>query len=115
MNMKEPHGILVAAVSGISIRSSEDIVDAIAACLGEGDLLITEGDLGDEFFDLRSGLAGELFQKIMNYRLRLAIVLSNPETYGERFNELVYEHKSHGMIRFFQSEDEAKKWLLARS
>jgi uncharacterized protein DUF4180 len=113
--MKEPNRILVTANSDISIQSSEDVVDVIAACLEEGNLLLTEGDLGPEFFDLRTGLAGELFQKIMNYGLRLAIVLPNPEIYSERFTELVYEHKSHGMIRFFRSEIEAEKWLLARS
>jgi Domain of unknown function (DUF4180) len=56
-------------------------------------------------------LAGELFQKFMNYRLRVAIVLPDPEPYGERFNELAYEHKSHSMIRFVRSKSEAEVWL----
>jgi len=109
--MSEGRRILLASDSGISIRAFGDIPDAIAACLGADGLILTEGDLAQEFFDLRSGLAGELFQKFMNYKLRLAIVLPDPGAYGERFSELVYEHTSHGMIRFVRSEDEAKAWL----
>ena len=109
--MSEGRRILLASDSGISIRAFGDIPDAIAACIDADGLILTEGDLAEEFFDLRSGLAGELFQKFMNYKLRVAIVLRNPDAYGERFSELVYEHTSHSMIRFVRSEDEAKAWL----
>jgi hypothetical protein len=105
--------ILVASDSGISIRSFRDISDAIAACIEADGLILTEDDLPQEFFNLRSGLAGELFQKCTNYKVRLAIVLPNPEAYGERFSELVYEHKSHNLIRFVRSKDEAETWLCA--
>jgi hypothetical protein len=103
--------VLVASDSGISIRSFSDIPDALAACIGADGLILTESDLAREFFDLRSGLAGELFQKFMNYRLRLAIVVPDPDAYGERFSELAYEHSSHATIRFVRSKDEANAWL----
>lgn len=111
--MNEEGQILVASDSGISIRSFGDIADAIGAFIGAGGVIFTEDDLAREFFDLRSGLAGELFQKCMNYRVRLAIVLPDPEAYGERISELAYEHKSHNMIRFVPSKDEAEAWLSA--
>jgi len=111
--MNEEHKIVIASDSGISIGSFVDIPDAIAACLGAAGLILTEGDLAREFFDLRSGLAGELFQKFMNYRIRAAIVLPDCEAYGERFSELAYEHRSHSMIRFVRSKDEAEAWLRA--
>jgi|SRR5215467_9257455 len=111
--MNEERRILIASDSGISIRSFRDIPDAIGACLGAEGLILTEDDLAREFFDLRSGLAGELFQKFMNYRVRVAIVLPDPEAYGERISELAYEHRSHSMIRFVRSKDEAEAWLCA--
>jgi hypothetical protein len=58
-------------------------------------------------------LAGELFQKFINYGLRVAIVLPDPEAFGERFSELAYEHRSHNMIRFVRSKAEAESWLHA--
>ncbi len=103
--------ILIASESGISIRSFGDIPDALGACLGAAGLILTENDLAREFFDLQSGLAGELFQKFINYKLRVAIVLSDPEAYGKRFSELAYEYTFHSMIRFVRSKDEAKAWL----
>ena len=109
--MNEVRRIIVASDSGISIRSLSDIPDVLQACMASEGLILTENDLAREFFDLRSGLAGELFQKFMNYGLRLAIVLPDPEAYGERFGELAYEHASHNMIRFVRSADEAKAWL----
>jgi hypothetical protein len=109
--MNEEHRILIAADSGISIRSFRDISEALGACIGAEGLILSEADLAPEFFDLRSGLAGELFQKFTNYRIRLAIVLPDPQPYGERFSELVYEHRSHNLIRFVRSEAEAKTWL----
>ena len=109
--MNDTHRIIAASDSGISIRSSGDISDALGASLGAKGLILTESDLAPEFFDLRSGLAGELFQKFINYKVRVAIVLPDAEAYGERFGELAYEHRSHSLIRFVRSEDEAKAWL----
>ena len=111
--MNEGRRILIASDSGISIRSFSDIPDVIAACFGTDGLILTEDDLAREFFDLRSGLAGELFQKFVNYKLRMAIVLQDPEAYGERISELAYEHRSHDLIRFVRSKDEAEAWLCA--
>ena len=109
--MNEERRILVASDQGISIRSFSDVSDALGACFGSAGLILTEDDLAREFFDLHSGLAGEAFQKFVNYRLRVAIVLPDPEAYGERFSELAYEHRSHNLIRFVRSADEAKAWL----
>lgn len=109
--MNEARRIVIASDSGISIRSLSDISGALGACIGAEGLILTENDLAREFFDLHSGLAGELFQKFVNYKLRVAIVLPDPQAYGERFSELAYEHTSHSMIRFVRSEDEAKAWL----
>ena len=109
--MSEPRRIVIASDAGIAVRSFGDITDAIGACFGAAGLILTEGDLGSEFFDLRSGLAGELLQKFVNYRLRVAIIIPNPQAHGERFSELAYEHSTHNLIRFCRSAEEAKAWL----
>jgi hypothetical protein len=111
--MNEERNILLASDRGISIRSFDDISDALGACSGAEGLLLTEEELSSEFFDLRTGLAGELFQKFTNYRLRLAIVVADPGSHGERFGDLAHEHLSHNLIRFFRSIDAASRWLRA--
>jgi hypothetical protein len=109
--MGEPRRILVATEAGISIRSLGDMSDAIAACYGTEGLILTEENLCAEFFDLGTGLAGELFQRFENYRLRLAIIAPTPERYGARFKELAREHRSHNQVRIVNSRDEADTWL----
>jgi Domain of unknown function (DUF4180) len=103
--------ILVAADSNIRLESVNDIPDLIGACWGMDGVVLHETDLASSFFDLRTGLLGELFQKCTNYNLRLAMVLLEPSAHGERFSELVHEHRSHKLIRFFAAIDAAKTWL----
>jgi len=109
--MIEGRKILIAADAGIAIRSSGDVSNAIGACLGMGGVILADTDLSPEFFDLRTGLAGELFQKFMNYRIPVAIVVPDPDAYGERFSELAREHSSRGLIRLVRSLNEATEWF----
>jgi hypothetical protein len=105
--------ILVATDSNIRLESAQDIPDLIGACWGMDGVILHETDLASGFFDLRSGLLGELFQKCTNYNLRLAMVLLEPASHGERFSELVHEHHAHKLIRFFAATAAAKAWLDA--
>lgn len=109
--MNTERRILIARDSGISIRTLEDVSDVIGACLGADALILTEADLGPAFFELRTGLAGEAMQKFVNYRVQVAIVVRRPESYGQRFVELVREHRTHPMVRIFETEDAARAWL----
>jgi hypothetical protein len=109
--MHDERRILTAGESGISLRTFDDIGGAIGACLSADGLILTEDALGPRFFDLRTGLAGEALQKFVNYRVRVAIVVSNPDLHGERFVELVHEHSTHPTVRFFATQDAARTWL----
>lgn len=96
------------------VDSPRAISDALATAIEEGGLVLTEADLSPSFFDLRSGLAGELFQKFVNYRVPLALVVRDPAVYGERFVELAREHRNHAMVRMFPDHDAASEWLAGR-
>jgi hypothetical protein len=109
--MSNKDRIVFASESGISIQSFDDISDAVGKCFGARGLVLTEADLGREFYELRTRLAGELFQKFVNYQIRIAIVLPNPNSHGERFAELANEHRTHPIIRFVDSVEAAKAWL----
>jgi len=104
--------VLIAREAGIHIASAADITDAVGACLGAyGALVVGEEDLAPAVFDLRTGLAGELFQKFVNYGLRLAVIVPDPAAHGPRFAELAREHASHPMVRMLRSRAEADAWL----
>ena len=111
--MSEERRVIIASEAGIAIRSVKDIAGMMGACFGAHGLILREQDLAPAFFDLKTGLAGELLQKCVNYQLRAAIVVPDLEAHGDRFRELAYEHRSHNMIRFVRSREEADAWLRA--
>jgi uncharacterized protein DUF4180 len=110
--MTAPRQFLAASEAGIAIRTPGDISNAIASTAGYGGLLLTEADLSPEFFNLKSGLAGELFQKFTNYQLRLVLIVTDPQRYGEPFRDLAREHRTHNHIRIVPSRDEAEAVLF---
>ena len=97
------------AFSGI--HSANDISDALMLSVERGGLVLDEKDMCAEFFDLRTGFAGQVLQKFTNYRSRLAVVVSDTAKYGGRFNELVHEHRTHAVVRFFNTPQQARQWL----
>jgi hypothetical protein len=101
----------MAEAPRITVRSVADIADVLRGSLAPTGLVLAEEDLGPEFYDLRTGLAGELFQKVVNYRGRLAIVIRDPSAYGDRFGELAYEHRRHTAVRFVEDRAQALQWL----
>ena len=93
------------------IRTLADLPQALAASMAGGGLVVDEKDLSPDFFDLRTGFAGEVLQKFTNYRTRLAIVVADANAYGGRFGELAYEHRTHSAVRFFATAQLARQWL----
>ena len=98
-------------MSELEVREPADIANALNAGMAAGGLMLDESQLGPKFFDLGTGLAGEVFQKFTNYRVRLAIVVADAKAHGARFSELVYEHRNHNAVRFFTTGQLARQWL----
>ena len=57
-------------------------------------------------------MAGELFQKFANYRMKGAAVISLDNISSERFKELVLESNKGNLFRFFEDRESAEKWLV---
>lgn len=67
--------VLVCADDGPTIAGDGDAMDVIAEALGRAELVaVPVGRLDERFFTLRTGLAGEVMQKFVNYRMPLAVV-----------------------------------------
>lgn len=95
----------------MSLDNSNDVMDLLSSAFGTSGLLLDEAELGANFFDLNTRLAGELFQKFMNYNLKLAVVVKDRTRYSKRFQELAWEHDRHASIRFFPDRAAAAAWL----
>jgi hypothetical protein len=92
-----------------------DASPVVEACLSfETDLaLLYAANLGAEFFDLSSRVAGEVLQKLRNYRVRLAVVCP-PGTvrFSSRFGEMLAEERRLPHFGVFDTRDDALQWLL---
>jgi hypothetical protein len=76
--------------------------------------LLYARNLTDRFFDVSSGDAGELLQKLRNYGLRLAVVCPpGSARFSSRFGELLADERRHDYFNVFTSRDEARAWLAS--
>ena len=95
------------------LRSSGDVAELVGRCVegGARAVLLDAKGVSAELLDLRSGVAGELLQKLQNYRLRLAGVIAAEQRLAGRFRELVLEANRGAEFRFFETRTEAEAWL----
>lgn len=100
---------LMAKDHHLYLGSAADALDAIGS--GLPGCIFTESDLSPDFFDLRNGIAGEVFQKFVNYGFRVAFIVPHRHPYSERITELIRDHRNHASIRFFETTEAAEKWL----
>lgn len=70
------HRMLCVGEDESALATVRDFTDLIGDAMSEGVsfLAIPVDRIGDDFYRLRSGLAGEVLQKLVNYRFKLAIV-----------------------------------------
>lgn len=88
--------------------------DALVAGCVENDarsLLLDRGALPDAFFDLSTGVAGELPHGLSKYGLRLAAVVPDATIHPPRFQEFLRESNRGTQFRFFSTRKEALDWL----
>jgi hypothetical protein len=95
------------------IRSHQDFLDILAwgGENGTNLFLLKEENFVPAFYDLKTGLAGEIIQKLSNYGCRLAIEGTFAGVRSKRFRELMREANKGSQLRFAQTRDEAIAWL----
>ena len=73
--------------------------------------IISEKNLKEDFFELRNKIAGNIFQKIINYRMKLAIVGDFDKYESKSLKAFIYECNRGKDIFFTESIDEAVTML----
>jgi hypothetical protein len=111
------HGVRVfeCAAEGTPLRSSGDAVAVIGDAMAQGARLtiIPVARLDPGFFQLRTGLAGEMAQKFVNYRQRLAIVGDTAAlaSRSATLRDFIYETNRGGALWFLATLDEVAERL----
>ena len=106
--------VLVCDPDGPPIATERDALDLIgAAFLGATVVAVPAGRLAPAFFTLGTRFAGEVMQKFVNYRLRLAVV-GDISAHLERsgaLRALVAESNRHDQVWFVPDLDALEERL----
>lgn len=77
-------------------------------------VIIQEKNIVPTFFNLKTGMAGEILQKFSNYRVMLAIIGDFNDVESSSLRDFIYESNKTGQVYFLGSTEEAIE-LLSKS
>ncbi|MDU2241507.1 MAG: DUF4180 domain-containing protein [Paenibacillus sp.] len=110
---KNNQTIVVVTSAEPPIATGKDAIRLIEACIehNAGLLAVHAEALSEDFFKLRTGVAGEILQKFVNFSLRAAIVAADGSLIKGRMKELLAESNRGNAFRVFATQAEAENWL----
>jgi hypothetical protein len=115
--MQRIEGVLIGELvtSDDPLNSSQDILDLLGSFYPEHveALILHEANLAPEFFQLRTKLAGEILQKLVNYRVKVAIVGDFQKYQSKALADFIYECNQGRQIFFVATREEAVARLAA--
>lgn len=126
INVKEENGLNIQVIeknnrkivycssAEVPISTGQDALDLISVTYEhDTDLVLIHADaLSGDFFKLRSGVAGEILQKFVNYQRKAALIISSSDTVKGKARELLAETNKGNAFRTFGSMEEAESWLI---
>ncbi len=98
------------------INTIEDGLDLLGNLYYQGfdKIMIYEKDITPDFFDLKTGIAGEILQKFSTYRIRLAIIGDFSKYTSKSLKDFIYESNKGRHINFLSSKTEALEILSCK-
>lgn len=107
-------GYVETLAQGGTLTKEQDALDLVAGCWENQTrrLLIHAETLPPEFFQLKTGLAGQVLQKFVNYEIVAAMVVPESVLQEGRFAEMALEANRARQFHFAASEAEAVAWLM---
>ncbi len=110
------HAVIAGTPGTGLLEKPEDVVDLIGVCFEQQAraVLLYPENLTAQFFDLSSGEAGALLQKLYNYRMRLAVVEApGGDPHSSAFQALMREENRGNAFRIFADRAAALAWLVS--
>lgn len=111
-------GVFIAEVIAdeVVVKEVQDALDimANAAYSGATKLILHEKNITPDFFDLKTGIAGDILQKFSNYNMPLAIVGDFTKYTSKSLRDFIYESNKGGKVNFVATIEEAKEKLESK-
>jgi predicted dehydrogenase len=109
--------VLECSAEGPLLRTAQDAVDLIgeAKSAGANIVVLPIARLDPAFFQLRTGIAGEVVQKFVTYRVAAAIVgdTTQLEAESKSLRDFIRESNQGGSIWFLADKEELQARLGA--
>ena len=101
--------IAIISSDELIIRDTQDALDLMVTAQYNGcnKLVLYKENIIDDFFDLKTGIAGEILQKYVNYNVKVAIVGEFYSYQSKSLNDFIYECNNGRQIFFTNSVQEA--------
>jgi|RhiMethySRZTD1v2_1073278.scaffolds.fasta_scaffold769279_2 uncharacterized protein DUF4180 len=121
MRIDEQHGVrvLLLDLEGARISTPDDAADLVGSAWShEAELIAVPVErLDPKFFTLKTGIAGEITQKLVNYRLRLAVVgdIADQLAKSDALRDYVRESNRADHVWFVESEADLERRLADRA
>ena len=114
LTLLDDRRIVEGSPAATLLGEAADVDRTIEACWGEQAqaVLLYAANLPVAFFDISSGVAGHILQKLRNYRIRFALVVP-PGSTSTRFAELVADEQRGREFGIFADRAAALAWLAA--
>ncbi|MFB2120012.1 DUF4180 domain-containing protein [Parapedobacter sp. 2B3] len=102
-------GIVEVVAAHVIVNDAEDGLDLVGNVYYQGfeKVILHKENILVDFFDLKTGLAGEILQKFSNYRVRLAIVGDFSGHASKSLQDFIRESNSGKLVNFLSSREEA--------
>ena len=111
IEIHELNGIRIAEVIAeeILIRNQQDGLQLLVDLYYQdfGKIIIYSKNITPDFFNLETGLAGDILQKFSNYRVRLIIVGDFSIYQGKSLRDFIYESNKNQQVNFVANIEEA--------
>jgi hypothetical protein len=98
----------------ILINETQDALDLMAdvGYQGSTKIIIREQNITKGFFDLKTGIAGEILQKFSTYNVQLAIIGDFSKFSSKSLKDFIFESNKYRRINFVNSMEAAIDSLI---
>ncbi|MDQ0901022.1 MULTISPECIES: DUF4180 domain-containing protein [unclassified Paenibacillus] len=108
--------VAIVESSDIIIRNVQDALDLMASIKFNHDsykIVVRQANITEDFFELKTRLAGDILQKYVNYHIKLAVV-GNFKVYNSKsLKDFIYECNKGEQVFFLEDEQSAIQVLHA--
>lgn len=105
LHEKNNNKIVEITDQNLIIQNEFDFLDLIAN-LPSNKIIIYKNNLTDGFFDLKTGIAGHILQKVSTYNCYLGIIGDFSNIAGKSLKDFIYESNKTKQILFKEKVDE---------